>query len=249
MHLTSSDIVCMAMGLKPEGALAPHEGTCSFCGKNIWPGDRYTKFSVGPSFMDVADLAAKGSGMTCGHCTPLMSSAMLRATANGIFSESGVQPFAKWVDVARGLLNPPEPPFVMLYATRKSQHMAWRARVNLSRDLFYVRVGLRDLKIRRPVLLSAVQACQTLGTFMGIKPTAKSLAHPFAVLSSDLKDPAHSLLRRKGPEKTLDEAAEAYPEAYQLIQSLTLGETWAMRFLLSPNAGAQATAQSEGALS
>ena len=176
--------------------------------------------------------------MTCGYCLPLLTTEGLRATAKGIFTLDGVRPFSKWADITQGLMQPPEPPFVMLYATRKNQHMAWRARVNLSRDLLYVRVGLRDLKIRRPVLLAAVDACQTLGTFMGIQPSAKSLAHPFAVLSSDLKDPAHSLLRRKGPDKTLEEAATAHPEAYQLIQSLTLGETWGLRFLLSPNAGA-----------
>lgn len=241
--LTSSALVSSALGFASDkGAPAPHDGFCALCGKDIAAGEAYAQFSVGPAFMDYADLAAKGSGMICGYCQPLMTAGGLRATANGIFSGQGVQPFSKWVDVGRGLLNPPEPPFVMLYATRKSQHMAWRARVNLSRELFTVRVGLRNLKIRRPVLLPAVEACQTLGAFMGIKPTPKSLSHPFAVLSSDLKDPAHSLLRTKGPEKTLAEAATEHPEAYQLIQSLTLGETWAMRFLLSPNAGTTASA-------
>jgi CRISPR type IV-associated protein Csf1 len=237
VELSSSKVVATAMGLLPEGIPAPQTGRCAFCGIDIHQGDLYTKFSVGPGFMDTVSLAAKGSGMTCGHCTPLMGASALISTARGVYSPAGVVPFAKWADIGTALREPPEPPFVMLYATANSQHMAWRAKVNLSRELFYVRVGLRDLKIRRETLLSAVPACERIGTYMGIEATAKSIAHPFASLSSDLKEVSHSLLRAKGKSHAIEEAYDELPEDFALLHSLTLGETWGLRFLLSPNAG------------
>lgn len=243
MKLSSSVIVARAWGKTPDGVPAPHAGRCAFCGLEIAEGDPYVPFEAGSYFMDDLTLAARGSGMTCGHCVHLLSAQGLRDSGHGIFSETdGALPFRKWADIARALREPPRPPFVAVYATANNQHMAWRAPINFSRDLFYVRVGLRDLKIRRPVLLAAVDACMRVGEFMGIPATAKSLSHPFIHLSNDLKDHAHSLLRRKGPNDTsptLEEAAQALPRELELIGGLTLGETWALRFLLSPNAGSE----------
>jgi CRISPR type IV-associated protein Csf1 len=159
--------------------------------------------------------------------------------------EDGVLPFRKWGDIAKALENPAEPPFVAAYATANNQHMAWRAPVSLSRDIFYVRVGLRDLRVRRPFTLRAVEAAVAIGEFMGVAPTKSSLPHPYATLSSDLKDHGHAHLRVSATSKgrgrvLLDDAREALPEEFYYLDNLTLGETWAMRFLLSPNAGQKA---------
>lgn len=234
---TSSVVIAAALGLSPDGVPAKKEGDCAYCGLRIHEGDPHVPFQAGPAFMDDHSLAAKGSDMVCGCCAQLLSAESLRATGYGVFHSGGVMPFRKWADITAALRNPPESPFVAVYATANNQHMAWRAPVNYSRDLFYVRVGLRDLKIRRPVLLRAVDACVRLGEYMGVKPTEKSLAHPFAVLSNNLKDPAHEVMRRNGDKATLEESAAALPDDFALVSGLTLGETWGLRFLLSPNAG------------
>lgn len=243
MNLSSSVIVARAMGKTPDGIPAPQAGQCAFCGLAIAEGEPHAPFSVSNGFMDDLSLAARGSDMTCGYCVPLLTAQGLRDSGFGMFSElDGAWPFRKWADIGKALREPPRPPFVAVYATANNQHMAWRAPVNYSRDLFYVRVGLRDLKIRRPALLATVDACVRIGEFMGIPATAKSLPHPFANLSNDLKEHAHSQLRRKGPKDsspTLAEAAQALPDEFDLIDNLTLGETWALRFLLSPNAGSE----------
>lgn len=242
MNLTSSVIVATALGLRPDGVPAADAGACAFCGLAIAQHDPSVGFKAGSGFMDDLSLAHRGSGMTCGYCAVLMGAKALIATSHGMFSlEEGVKPFRKWADIGRALANPPTGPFCAGYATANNQHMAWRLPVNFSRDLFYVRVGLRDLRIRRPHLLRAVEACERIGTFMGIPPTAKSLSHPFAMLSNNLKDEAesHARLRvRKGNGPAIHEAAAALPDEFALIQSLTLGETWGLRFLLSPGAGA-----------
>jgi CRISPR type IV-associated protein Csf1 len=212
----------------------------------IAPGDMCIPFSAGAGFMDDLSLAARGSSWTCGYCAVLLGVEGLRASGYGMFSlEDGALPFRKWGDIAKALENPATPPFVAVYATANNQHMAWRAPVNLSRDVFYVRIGLRDLRIRRPFTLRAVEAAVKIGEFMGVAPTKSSLPHPYATLSSDLKDHGHGHLRvsatSKGRGKVLlAEAREALPEEFSYLDGLTLGETWAMRFLLSPNAGQKA---------
>ena len=246
MDLTSSMVVTRALGWEPDGVPSKYSGRCAWCGLSIREGDLSVPFSAGPSFMDDLTLASRGSGMTCGYCARLLSAEGLRASGYGMFHAGGVLPFRKWADIARAIQNPPEPPFVALYATANNQHMGWRAPVNLSRDLFYVRVGLRDLKIRRNELLKTVESCNRLGEAMGVKPTAKSLSHPFAFLSSDLKDAGHGRLRN--PKENGFAALSAnLPVDAERIFGLTLGETWALRFLLSPNAGTQETQQSESA--
>jgi CRISPR type IV-associated protein Csf1 len=243
--LYPSHIVCRALGLEPDGAPAKESGICAFCGSPIKQGDITAPFAVGESFMDDLSLAARGSPIICGYCSSLTSAEALRLTSHGVFHLNGVMPFRKWADVAHALLNPPEPPFVAVFATANNQHMAWRAPVNLSRDQFRVRVGLRDLLIRPHVLRRAIGACAEIASFMGIEATEKSLAHPFASLSSDLKDESHAVMRARGPLATLAEAEREIPGPFQCLRSLTLGESWAMRFVLSPGAGADAGASSQ----
>jgi CRISPR type IV-associated protein Csf1 len=241
-----SEVVVTALGREPDGVPAKHKGVCGYCGRQINPGDMSIPFAAGAAFMDDLSLAARGSAWTCGYCAVLLGAEGLRISGYGMFSiEDGAIPFRKWGDIAKALENPGKPPFVAVYATANNQHMAWRAPVSLSRDVFYVRVGLRDLRIRRPFALRAVEAATRIGEFMGIAPTKSSLSHPFAVLAPDLKDHAHGQLRTSATSKAkgkvlLDEAREALPEEFYYLDNLSLGETWAMRFLLSPNAGQKA---------
>lgn len=240
--ISSSVIVAKALGYMPEGVPAKQDGACAFCGLHIAEGDLSSPFSVSPAFMDDLSLAAKGSDMTCGHCAPLMTAAALRETGYGVFTHNGVRPFRKWGEIATALANPPDEPFVMLYATANNQHMAWRAPVNFSPDLFYVRVGLRDLKIRHAILMRAVEVSQKVANVFGYEATEKTLAHPFTRLSSDLKEIGHSSLRVYSPSKKEVEEGHyekvaQHQEDIDFLMNLTLGETWALRFLLTPGAG------------
>ncbi|MHB1702230.1 MAG: type IV CRISPR-associated protein Csf1, partial [Acidobacteriaceae bacterium] len=233
-------VVARALRLQPEGERSPEAATCAFCGLHIGHGDARAPFSAGASFTDDSSLAVRGSPWICGHCAALTTQEGLRQSGHGVFSEAGMRPFRKWADISAALIDPPQSPFVMVHATRNNQHMAWRAPVNFSRDLYYVRVGLSDLRIRRPVLQPAVLACARIAAYMGITATDKSLPHPFATLSPDLKE-SHTALRRRGPEKNspnIEDAAQKLLDDFALLHSLSLGESWALRFLLTPGAGA-----------
>ena len=243
-RLTSSMIVAEARGLEPDGIPSEREGNCAFCGSEIKVGDLFVPFSVGDAFMDDLSLADRGSDITCGCCVHHLSADGLRNTSHGVFSKHGAKPFRKWLDVRASLLEPPEAPFVMLFATANNQHMAWRAPVNYSRELFYVRVGLRDLKVRRHKLHESIDVCERAALAMGYtkKETSKTLLNPFSALSSDLKEVAHADLSRainiqftEGYEHLQTEVQ--YQADLKFLMGLTLGETWALRFVLTPTAG------------
>lgn len=246
LPITSSVIVARALDLEPEGVPATKASVCSLCGLEIRLGELTAPFGVSKSFTDDVSLAARGSGHICGHCSPLLTVAGLTMSGFGAFGADGFRPFRKWADIAAALMNPPEPPFVMVYATANNQHMAWRAPVNFSKNVYRVRVGLRDLLIRRPIIQEAIEICRVLGTAPGIATsttgTKKTLPNPFVMLSSDLKDIDHGrLTRRLFSDKFLEAKGEAELAALDFVKRLSLGETWALRFVLTPNAGSAST--------
>ena len=243
---SSSEIICKALNLAPGGVAAELEGVCALCGATINRGELQAPLALGPAFMDDLYMAARGSQVICGWCTPCMTVDGLRISGYGTFGSDGFKPFRKWADIAAAVTSPPEPPFVMSYATANNQHMAWRCPVNLSKELFYVRVGLRDLKIRRKFLLEAVDDCILLGETVefsrGIKPdpSRKTLSHPFTALSNDLKNVDHGTIKQD--VYRLAAGNSELKAALDRVMSLTLGESWALRFLLTPGAGQNAGA-------
>jgi hypothetical protein len=77
------------------------------------------------------------------------------------------------------------------------------------------------------------------------KTEKKTLPHPFVALSSDLKlssrdksAPNHGVLRAALHDP---EFLRTHPQVAvdaRFLRQLTLGESWALRFILTPNAGA-----------
>jgi len=241
MNITSSVVIANALGLAPDGVPATAQCQCCYCGLVIEKGALCAPFTVGAGFMDSLSLASRGSATICGYCAHLVTINGLRDSSYRAFGANGVFPFSKWMDVAAALLEPPEPPFVMVYATAKNQHMAWRAPVNYSHDFYRVRVGLRDLTIRRAALLGAVEYCRVLGVAKGYVATGKkTLPNPYLLLSSDLKEPEHARFKKMGKEFFAANEPEV-KEAFDQVQKLTLGETWALRFVLTPDAGKPTT--------
>jgi len=242
LPFTSASIVVAGLGMKPTGTHAKAPGVCGMCGVHVHTGEMCAPAPYGYSFTDDLSLARRGSPIVCGDCATLATVDALRASGYGVFTRTGSMPFRKWTDISQALLEPPEPPFVMTYATANKQHMGWRAVVNLSREAFYVRVGLRDLLIRSKTLREAVGACQLLGNLPGVKSKSgaerKTLPNPFVKLSSDLKEPSHGRLH---PGLQSADAQQAWTtehdRALNVVMSLTLGETWGLRFVLTPGAG------------
>ncbi len=244
--ISPSRIVRQSIGLEAEGIPMTGEGVCCMCGVHLHVGDLFNKASFSAKFTDDVDMAVRGGHFICGDCSTLMGAVGLRESGYGVFSVGERRPFRKWADIADVLVNPPKPPFVACYATSKNQHMAWRAPVNYSQEAYRVRVGARSLLIRRQRLLDAPAICErvanAISSASGKKPPKsaalrKTLPHPFVSLASDLKDTLHGLLKPSVMEVL---KSAAYPEVasdVQWLRTLTVGETWALRFVLTPGAG------------
>lgn len=245
--IKSSQIVCKALGLEPAGVPAEETGICAMCGTIVNKGDLCAQFQVGPSFMDDLTLAARGSEVVCGWCVPNLTKEGIMSTGYGVYSLEGFRPFRKWADVATQLLDPPEPPFVMVQATANNQHMAWRAPVNWSRDVYYIRLGLRDAKIRRKYLLEAIEACARLAVAIEKpetekgkgkkKPERKMRPHPFVGLSRDLKENSEKHGQLKLAVYDAMAKNMALKEDVELLTGLTIGESWALLFVLQAPVG------------
>lgn len=245
--ISPSTIVRKALGMEELGSPVQQETECCMCGRHLRIGDLAFRAAFSSGFTDDIDLAKRGTPnpMTCGDCMPLTTIEGLRNSGFGAFNLEGAKPFRKWVDVATALLNPPAPPFVLCYSTAKSQHMAWRSPVNYSTEMFYVRVGLRDLLVRRKRLIDAPAICARMATAIygeqsdKKRAATKTLPHPFKSLSPDLKDLEHGRLNPR--VYALEMKTEPpYPEFHEdlnWLRSLTPGETWALRFTLTPGAG------------
>ena len=238
--ISSSWIVGQALGIAPEGMTAKTACRCAYCGIGIEAGDICSPFSPSDGFMDTHSLAGKGSAYVCGYCAQLVTDAGLKKTGYGVFSAEGVRDFRDTENVAKSLINPPDSPFCMLYSGSKNPvHMAWRAPVNFSKDMYYVRVAQRDLKIRRKTLIKAVDVCQEVASVFGITPGPKRAANPFAELTYKLNSPEHGKLRftpYSQPTKNeprMADKLQIVKKEIQFLQQLTLGETWGLGFLLS----------------
>lgn len=249
LSASASAIACEALGIKPDGIPAKTAGRCAYCGAPIAAGELCVPFAPSGAFTNGPDLAARGSRICCPPCGYVVTTPGLMATQRGVFSRAGVQPFSKWADMRSALLDPPDPPFIMVSATRKNQHMVWRAPVNLSREQFYVRVGDMDLLVQPARLNRLVACCAIVKGVMErakqqTKPTSKTkpekastmLPHPFVGFSTDVKEPVVGLLALDFAKlDALDESSE-YQAALTALQTMTTGECWALTFALSTKA-------------
>ena len=103
-------------------------------------------------------------------------------------------------------------------------------------DLLIVRVGERVLRIRRPVLLKALEHCQLIAD--ALEETAASSRrlksgvrhHPFVALDRSLDHPAHGALRPR-----VTELGDEFAGAIAHLKGLWPGELWALATLAKAN--------------
>lgn len=220
MYLSSTQLATEALQVKPIGVPSPINTHCCMCALNIKKGDLYTKADFGSSFMDGPSLASK-SGCVCGYCSAAKQVDVLRYMQKAVFTPTGAYSLAKDVHRAWFLLTPPEPPFVAVVSDTMIQHLIWRTPINYSKDVFVVRLGQRLLKIRRPVLIKAVEESASFMENESVNTKlAQPMKHPFASLSREVDGLSHGQIRN-----------EFTGRVPKILLTLTPGELWAMATL------------------
>lgn len=158
MH--SGELVCLALGITPDpslGAPAEHEGGCGICGKPIREGEKAEPLELKKTFVDHNMCANPAGEYICVYCTDIMDRSIFQQKlSTGVFTPEGMYPAAKKIHRAHFLLNPPSPPFSFAIQNGKSQHIVWKAPVNLCREVFVVQLGDLSLMVRHAKLTAAV---------------------------------------------------------------------------------------------
>lgn len=156
----SSELACIALGVTPDpnlGAPVEHEGCCGICGKPIREGENAEPLEFKKTFVDHYMCANPAGEYICVYCTEIMDRSIFQQKlSTGVFTRDGMYPAAKKIHRAHFLLNPPPPPFSFSIQNGKSQHVVWKAPVNLSREVFVVQLGDLSLTVRHAKLTAAV---------------------------------------------------------------------------------------------
>lgn len=180
------------------------------------------------TFTDWAYLAG-ASGVVCPDCTPFMQTeTMMRAQAC-VANGEGVWSLKKDAHRMWLLTDLPQPPFVVVIADSRKQHLVWRAAVTLDRDLIRLQLGRAALSIDRPLALEAASWARELADAAraaGIKLTSH---HAFASLDRQRTNVRHAV-----PRRDIAQFARADPRAGGLLARLLClgeGELWALSVL------------------
>ena len=223
--MTASELVCRQAGLNPQGAIGTTETFCLMCGRIIHSGEHRSTFRPSSSFMDSPELCARDkSTQVCGYCVHLTNKSLMLKTQLVCVTQEHVIPAAKLVHKKWLLLNPPEPPFVFLQTETKLSHMIWRTPITVSRNLWYVRLGGRQLTVRLPLVKKALERFKRIAErFEASKPTQK-LRHPFTSLDFELRDLNAWHIRH-------DVKPYLHVEDFNCITKLRPGEYWALAIL------------------
>jgi CRISPR type IV-associated protein Csf1 len=223
--MTASELFCRQAGLSPQGVIASTVETCVLCGRLISPGEARSEFRPLSSFMDAPELCARDrSTKICGYCVHLTKIAVILKTQRVCITSKEVIPAARLAHVKWLLLNPPEPPFVLLQNQAKLSHMIWRTPLTLSKQLWYVRMGTRQITVRLALVAKALDRFKRIVDRIEGPKANQRLQHPFNLLDFELRNlDAWRIRRDVGP--CLD------AEDRELIATLRPGEYWALAIL------------------
>lgn len=226
---TVSEMMVRSLGLRALGAPAKEAGTCVLCAAEFAVGDLVSKATYSSSFTDGPSLyKSASSDYFCGCCAAVSPSEVFRAVQDVIVTDDGVFPIGKKENRAWFLLNPPKPPFAVMYSTSNSQHTWWKVPITLDADHWYVQLGPRTIVLNRGLALRARDAAKRV---MGALNRGKSTClSPFLELDPwQTGSVANGALR---PDVRRFCNANGFEPELRLFDSVGRGELWALSTLI-----------------
>jgi len=231
MSAHASKLAVQAAGYTNKGLMkAEQAGICAMCGQRHEVGEMVSPFVPTDSFMDYQFLRCKTSSIACGWCAAMWNDVFTQKALKTVICTDGIFPAASNVNIAYWLLNPPNGDWIWVMGDQKKQHIIWRSPVNRSREIFQIQNGEVTHTIRRDRLMPAVDASRRLADKASDGRKGAKLKSPFVRLSRDVDDPAHGAIR-----SDLHVLSLTNPDVgadIRFIQSLTVGEMWALTALL-----------------
>lgn len=248
-RLTGSWLAAHASGHALSPGLVPTraEVPCPLCGYEFSKGElgHINPVRGSRTFNDAYSMRhTSDRDPVCSACLAMVSgNKFLQALSKAMATLDGLWPLAANADRAWWILDPPEPPFVMVVGTATQQHLYWRTPIAYSRDVFPIRVGSTVGYIRRPLLQRAVELIPTFlaaidadrqqqPAYQKAKKSknpsqkfASKSSHPFVRLDRELKDGRHGQLKSTAVNVL---ASPDSPPEFACIAELNCVECWAL---------------------
>lgn len=242
-----SQIACSAAKLRPTGARRYTEafGRCVLCGTDVLEGDIFEPASSG--LRDTFTNYWKGwngssSDPICGHCCTLTENSTVFLAKNAL-----ITPTRSWAmnsDAQRAWCFhnlPRDEPYLITISNANSQHLIWRAPVNTSADIVFIRYGEKIGMIRMGVVREAVDRATKLGLLLRdeIDIEKKGMISPFKTdrkfkgcESGEWYGWIQSYLDEKPSISPNCPAFSPDPSSLPYLQTLTPSEAWALGFMI-----------------
>ena len=143
------------------GIISAKDKQCYLCGKEITEGFP-RKTVIKPTFTDVPYARAPRSQTVCAECTFCLSNKPLRMYSILASPNQLKHPIrGEWRDT---LLNPPEPPFVLVLATSGQKWLHFKGRVNFKRDDYWILLEEMVIQVNRAKLANLLLVIEQLYT-------------------------------------------------------------------------------------
>ena len=215
----------------PPGVASDIDQVCALSGVEVPAGtENLVPWKPKDSFRDQFFMADRRSRYVTQETSAILTRPFMQRYANSVISTDGWFKFASTNDVAWHLLNPPTPPFVMIFGVTQMQHLLWRAPLSLSRELFFVRLGPRLIRVRHSRVLAALnlaEACLNPVNVFAAEQGKSPIRAPFMPIIRELNT---DTIGEVNP-RVIEAAAANVPEAWPFIEhfkSLSVGDLWAL---------------------
>lgn len=233
----NTEFCVKVIGVEPSAPQKSKNGSiCNRCGRTIEKGDPCALDLGKKTFTDHYDLVENTGNETCQWCFTVNSKNIMMALGGTVVTSEGVFPFRSDANRAHFLLNPPEPPYLILVNSDKiCEHLSWKAPLNHTKRIMLAQLGSQVLEIRTDVLKEAFSKCKRLRKmFEEADPEGKVKAlgaSPFTTLDrKSLKEMNHAQIQSRFLRFAKDN--EEARSIIKYLTDLTLGEYWALSCLV-----------------
>jgi CRISPR type IV-associated protein Csf1 len=215
----------------PTAVASDRDERCALTGTVVPAGTAYlVPWKAGSPFRDQYDIVERRSGFITQATAAIMPKPFMQKYSKSVICRDGWYGFSSTEDVAWFLLHPPEPPFAMFFGIAQMEHMIWRTPLSLSRDLFFVRLGQRNLRVNRPRVLDVVErsgACVAAVNDWLEGEGRKPIKQPFMSIARELNSVGSGQITgsvRDAADAGIEEA-KAFVERFSELSS---GDLWAL---------------------